>query len=126
RIERLLHLDLVPGLEPLLLSEFGVRREVVDAEAFVRVLAEVAEESPELPGLPSTRPALLLGQYLSALGILTAEEEETLHADMVRGAVARGHRSLVFKPHPTAPARWARLMEAEAERLGAELVVLDV
>ncbi|MFJ4696695.1 polysialyltransferase family glycosyltransferase [Streptomyces sp. NPDC088768] len=126
RVERLLHLDLVPGLEPLLLSEFGVRREVVDAEAFVRVLAEVAEEMPGLPELPSSRPALLLGQYLSALGILTAEEEETLHADMVRGAVALGHRHLVFKPHPTAPARWARLMEAEAERLGAELLVLDV
>ncbi|WP_037932228.1 polysialyltransferase family glycosyltransferase, partial [Streptomyces sp. SPB78] len=61
RVERLLHLDLVPGLEPLLLSEFGVRREVVDAGAFVRVLAEVAEEMPGLPELPSSWPALLLG-----------------------------------------------------------------
>ena len=44
---------------------------------------------------------------------------------MVRGAVALGHRTVVFKPHPTAPARWSRVLEKEAERLGAELTVLD-
>ncbi|ELS55943.1 polysialyltransferase family glycosyltransferase [Streptomyces viridochromogenes] len=128
RIDRLLHLDLVPGLTPLLLTEFGVPAELVPSEAFVKVLGELAQAEDEVPApAPDTddRPALLLGQYLCALGILTDAEEEDLHLRMVRGAVGLGHRRLVFKPHPVAPARWSRLLEDEAARLGAELTLLD-
>lgn len=125
RIRRLLHLDLVPGLKPLLLTEFAVEPLVVETEGFLKVLGELATASSPA-GLPSVEaPALLLGQYLSALGLITAAEEEELHLRMMRGAVALGHTRLVFKPHPTAPAQWSRSMEAEAERLGAELTVLD-
>ncbi|MFI9721603.1 polysialyltransferase family glycosyltransferase [Streptomyces sp. NPDC052396] len=123
RIRRLLHLDLVPGLRPLLLTEFGVPAQVIPGEVFGKVLAELADAT-ELPPAPA-EPALLLGQYLSALEILTPEEEEELHLRMLRGAVGRGHRQVVFKPHPTAPARWSRRLEEEAERLGAELTVLE-
>lgn len=123
RVRRLLHLDLVPGLTPLLLGEFGVPPELVPTEAFLKVLTELAYSEPELD-LPADS-AILLGQYLSALSILTAEEEENLHVAMVRGAVERGHRRIVFKPHPTAPARWSRLLEREARELGVELTVLD-
>lgn len=126
RVERLLHLDLVPGLTPLLLTEFGVLPELVPTEAFLKVMGELAAAVPELPGTGEEGPALLLGQYLCELDILTATEEEELHLRMVRGAVALGHRRLVFKPHPVAPARWSRLLEEEADRLGAELDVLDV
>ncbi|MEV6318650.1 polysialyltransferase family glycosyltransferase [Streptomyces sp. NPDC051776] len=125
RIRRLLHLDLVPGLRPLLLTEFGVEPLIVPTGAFTRVLAELAEDSgaAELPDIES--PALLLGQYLSALDILTGEEEERLHVTMLRGAAGLGHRRVVFKPHPTAPARWSRMLEKEAGELGVELTVLD-
>ncbi|WP_225836219.1 alpha-2,8-polysialyltransferase family protein [Streptomyces sp. NK08204] len=135
RIGRLLHLDLVPGLTPLLLTEFGVRPELVPAEAFLKVLGEIAEteavgtgpaELPATGGIQGdTRPALLLGQYLSALGILSVAEEEELHLRMVRGAVALGHRTLAFKPHPVAPAGWSRRLADEASRLGAELTMLE-
>ncbi|MFJ2957286.1 alpha-2,8-polysialyltransferase family protein [Streptomyces sp. NPDC087270] len=131
RIDALLHLDLVPGLEPLLLSEFGVPSRVVPSSEFTKVLAEVAEATrghgigpdpvDELP----RDAALLLGQYLSALGILSVEEEEKLHLSLVRGAVALGHRRLVFKPHPTAPSHWLEPLREEARKLGAELTVLD-
>ncbi len=57
--------------------------------------------------------------------MLTPEEEEELHLSMVRGAVELGHRRLVFKPHPSAPAAWSRRLEVEAGRLGADLTVLD-
>lgn len=132
RINRLLHLDLVPGLRPLLLSEYGVGAEVVPTAAFTRVLAELAAACgpSALPG-PTTRPtmpanaALLLGQYLSALGILTPGEEEELHLRMLRGAVARGHREIAFKPHPSAPAHGTRPLEREAAALGVSLTVLD-
>ncbi|GAU65057.1 hypothetical protein SSP35_01_03940 [Streptomyces sp. NBRC 110611] len=145
RINRLLYLELVPGLAPLLLTEFAVEQHAVPADAFTKVLAEIADavdesavlEAFHLPGrqpgrepdrLPGRLPggaALLLGQYLSALGILTAEEEEELHVRMVRGAVERGHREIVFKPHPSAPARWSRLLEREAGKLDITLTVLD-
>lgn len=129
RIRRLLHLDLVPGLTPLLLTEFGVPAEPVPSEAFLKVVGELAEaetamESPAA-STAEDRPALLLGQYLSALDILTDAEEEELHLQMVRGAIGLGHRRLVFKPHPVAPARWSRRLEDEATRLGADLTVLD-
>lgn len=124
RVRRLLHLDLVPGLKPLLLTEFGVEPELVPTDAFLRVLDALtdAEQNFDTPSVP---PALLLGQYLSALGILTEHEEEELHIRMVRGAVARGHTQVVFKPHPTAPAAWSRQLEQEAKKLGAELTILD-
>lgn len=123
RIDRLLHLDLVPDLKPLLLTEFGVEPEIVPTDAFTKVLAELIDTGDELSVIEE--PALLLGQYLSALGILTAEQEEDLHVRMLKGAVQLGHQRVVFKPHPSAPARWSRALEKEAEKLGAELTVLD-
>jgi hypothetical protein len=136
RIDRLLHLDLVPGLEPLLLSEYGVGARTVPSDAFTKVLADVAAaqdyaddaEDPEVSdgagvcALPEGA-ALLLGQYLSALSILTDREEQELHLRMVRGAVELGHRKIVFKPHPSAPSGWSEPLEAQARRLGAELTV---
>ncbi|MET9432782.1 alpha-2,8-polysialyltransferase family protein [Streptomyces sp. NPDC006551] len=122
RARRLLHLDLVPGLEPLLLGEFGPMATVVPTEAFTKVVAELADGAA---AGDEEGPALLLGQYLAALDLLTPAEEEELHVRMVRGAIARGHRRLVFKPHPTAPDAWTRSLALEAERLGAELTVLD-
>ncbi|MFI6338550.1 alpha-2,8-polysialyltransferase family protein [Streptomyces sp. NPDC050535] len=124
RVRRLLHLDLVPGLTPLLLTEFDVPAEVVPSDAFLKVLSGLGGAVPELPALPDNA-ALLLGQYLSALNILTPQEEEDLHVRMMRGAVDRGHRAIVFKPHPTAPARYSRALETEAAALGVDLTVLD-
>ncbi|MGM9336654.1 polysialyltransferase family glycosyltransferase [Streptomyces murinus] len=123
RVDRVLHLDLVPGLTPLLLTEFGVPGELVPTSAFTKVLAELAPAAEELPVVEE--PALLLGQYLSALDILTAEQEENLHVRMLKGAAELGHHKVVFKPHPTAPARYTRSLEQEAERLGVELTVVD-
>ncbi|MCF3961187.1 alpha-2,8-polysialyltransferase family protein [Streptomyces fuscigenes] len=142
RIARVLHLDLVPGLRPMLLREFGSEPTVVPTEVFLKVLADIGAAAPDLPGVPGApglpdapaagdegpatdRPALLLGQYLSALSILTADEEEDLHLRMLRGAHGLGHRRVFFKPHPTAPARFSRRLEEESERLGVELTVVD-
>ncbi|MCX5393689.1 polysialyltransferase family glycosyltransferase [Streptomyces sp. NBC_00094] len=137
RIRRVLHLDLVPGLRPLLLSEYGVEPELVPDSAFRAVLAEIAEasvaedvrngagDSPVARAIAAEPTALLLGQYLAALNLLTAEEEEELHIRMLRGAAAAGHRSVVFKPHPTAPVRYSQALDEEARALGVRLTVLD-
>ncbi|MCC5033019.1 alpha-2,8-polysialyltransferase family protein [Streptomyces sp. WAC 00631] len=141
RIRRLLHPDLVPGLRPLLLSEYGVPAELVPTEALKKVIEEIGgpeagagtEPGPgsgegaaaavagaTAPGAPT---AVLLGQYLAALDILTPAEEEALHERMLRGAAAAGHRSVLFKPHPTAPARYSRALEKAAAEAGVRLTV---
>lgn len=125
RVRRLLHLDLVPGLAPLLLSEFGVAPETVPTGAFTAVLSDLAQDAPPAVTSVPAGGALLLGQYLSALDILTAEEEEELHVRMLRGAARLGHRRVVFKPHPVAPARFSRALEKEAGELGVEFSVLE-
>ncbi|MFI6441129.1 alpha-2,8-polysialyltransferase family protein [Streptomyces sp. NPDC050759] len=124
RVRRLLHLDLIAGLTPMLLTEFGVPPVVVPTSAFLKAMGELTATVEELPPLPDNA-ALLLGQYLSALDILSPAQEENLHVRMLKGAVAKGHRSIVFKPHPSAPARFSRALEAEAEKLGVDLTVLD-
>ncbi|WP_112470045.1 polysialyltransferase family glycosyltransferase [Streptomyces triticisoli] len=129
RIRRLLHLDLIPGLRPLLLSEYGVEPEVVPDEAFRGVLDEIsrdAADDPRLaPVLQEAPTAVLLGQYLAAISILSPREEEDLHVRMLTGAVRAGHRSVVFKPHPTAPAGYSEALSKAAADAGVRLTVLD-
>ncbi|BFO14779.1 hypothetical protein SHKM778_11670 [Streptomyces sp. KM77-8] len=67
RVRQVLHLELVPGLTPLVLREFDVPVRVVAADAFRRAVGELAEAGPELPS-PGAGSAMLLGQCLSAQG----------------------------------------------------------
>lgn len=129
RIRRVLHLDLVPGLVPMLLSEYGVPAEPVPNDAVVKVLAEIGESGEALLAerLAGARPtAVLLGQYLSALDLITQAEEEQLHVRMLRAAARAGHRSVLFKAHPSAPALYSQSLEQTARELGVDLTVLDV
>ncbi|WP_326699446.1 alpha-2,8-polysialyltransferase family protein [Streptomyces sp. NBC_01754] len=129
RVQRVLHLDLVPGLRPLLLTEAGVGPELVPDKAFRTVLAELARAADGdrrlAEAVEQAPTAVLLGQYLAALGILTAEEEEDLHVRMLRGAARAGHTSVLFKSHPTAPARYSRALEDAAAEAGVRLTTLD-
>ncbi|MGC0411665.1 hypothetical protein RKD32_004591 [Streptomyces sp. SAI-195] len=129
RVQRLLHLDLIPGLRPMLLSEYDVEPVIVPDEAFRAVLDEVsrdAADDPELAPVLREKPtAVLLGQYLAAINILTAQEEEDLHVRMLTGAARAGHRSVVFKPHPTAPAGYTAALSKAAADAGVRLTVLD-
>ncbi|MEU6712298.1 polysialyltransferase family glycosyltransferase [Nonomuraea sp. NPDC046802] len=119
RIERLLHLDLVPGLTPLLLSEYGVAPAVLPDERFLSVVDQVTATAPDM----LAGRAVILGQYMSALEILTPEEEAGLHETMLKALAARGLTDVVFKPHPAAGRRHAQLLRAGAERLGVKLSV---
>ncbi|MFG3409602.1 polysialyltransferase family glycosyltransferase [Streptomyces sp. NPDC048142] len=129
RIRRVLHLDLVTGLRPLLLAEAGVEPELVPDDAFRAVLSEIATAAEGDRGLAAAEAAaptaMLLGQYLAALNILTPEEEEDLHIRMLRGAARAGHTSILFKPHPTAPARYSRALDEAAAEAGVRLTTLD-
>jgi hypothetical protein len=117
RITRLLHLDLVPDLTPLLLREVGVTPDPLPDAKFRSVL----DDMPVPEGLAGE--AVILGQYLSALDIVTPEEEAELHSGMLRALAARGHRSVLFKPHPAAGRRHAQELRQVAAELGVELSV---
>lgn len=132
RVRRLLHLDLVPGLTPLLLSEYEVPAESVPDAAFRAVLDEISQVAAgaedvtaALDATARGATAVLLGQYLAALNLLTVAEEEELHARMLTGVAAAGHRTVLFKPHPTAPASYSRTLAKTAADTGVELVELS-
>lgn len=116
RIERLLHLDLVPGLTPMLLSEWDVPPVVIGWPGFRAVIASL---SPERPA-PSEPYALVLGQYLAAADLITPAEETDLYAEMI---TRTGHRRVVFKPHPSAPASQYTALRAAASATGIELEI---
>jgi hypothetical protein len=126
RVERVLHPDLVPGVRPLLLREYGVQPVVISTESFQKVMASIGAESGSSPLSASGGPtAVLLGQYLAALQLMSDDEERQLHLRMVEGAVASGFTELVFKAHPGAPAGLTAPLIRRAEELGARLTVRE-
>ncbi|MEU3721393.1 polysialyltransferase family glycosyltransferase [Streptomyces sp. NPDC031705] len=134
RIDRVLYLDLVPTLLPMLLTEYGIPSQPVHTDAVLKLMAEVTHACRPIldrvipAQLARTGPdaAVLLGQYLSPLGILTEEEEEELHLRMFRSALRLGHTSVVFKPHPSAPSTLADALGEAAREAGVAFLVLDV
>lgn len=133
RVERLLHLDLVPGLRPVLLREHGVPAVTIATGAFrstVQRVAEVASSRGGDVGPGGTegtrgRVAVVLGQYLAELGVLSVEEELELHTSMVERSVDAGFQTVVFKPHPSAPGHQTTSLAEAARRRGGRLVVRD-
>ncbi|MGW7314621.1 polysialyltransferase family glycosyltransferase [Streptomyces sp. NPDC054865] len=134
RITQVLYLDLVPTLLPMLLTEYGIPSQPVHTAAVLKLMAEVTDECRAIldrvipPRLARNGPdtAILLGQYLSPLGILTEEEEEDLHLRMFRNALRLGFTSVVFKPHPSAPSSLADTLGLAAREAGVAFLVLDV
>ncbi|PFG44067.1 hypothetical protein ATJ88_2785 [Isoptericola jiangsuensis] len=139
RVERLLHLDLLPGVRPTLLAEWDVPGVVVPAESFRKVVAALTEHAVTGPAgsagqertgvrladhLPAPGTyALVLGQYMAAIGLIDVAEEAALHRRMVAHAAERGYRHVLLKPHPSAPRQGTEELAAHARTLGVELEV---
>jgi len=123
RVARVVHPDVVPGVEPLVFAETGAARVPVPAEAFGAVLREVGEAQPdaalETLAADGARTALVVGQYLSALGLVSDAEEARMLRDMVDRAVDAGAERVVFKPHPSAPPAVSVSLAARARDRGA-------
>jgi hypothetical protein len=123
RIERLLHLDLVPRFTPLLLSERHVPATVISSESFRAVVKTMVADRAAFTG--NDRVALIVGQYLSAGGFVNEDEEFDLYAAMASGCADAGYTSVAFKPHPSAPTgQLARLSDVARAR-GVRLAVAD-
>lgn len=125
RVERLLHLDLLPGVAPLLLAEWDVESAVIPQAAFVAVIAGLRRRARPARADAEARPVMVLGQYLAALGVLSEAEELALYADLVLRCSAGQHTPVVFKPHPSAPRSAVHALRRLADDLGVRLWVAD-
>ena len=125
RLRETIHIDLVPGLEPMLLLEHPVQRKVLKLESLAAIFAELAAAvDPASLHLPQDG-ALVVGQYLGSLGILDTAKELELHQDMLLAARDAGARSVVFKPHPSSGPTAALQLRARAESLGLDFQILQ-
>lgn len=108
RIGRVVHADVVPGVTPLVGSPTATPVPVAP-ELLRAVLAETAAGVDDTADLESAlegeSSVLVLGQYLSALGLVSDSEEVALQTRMIDRAAIRTPAHIVFKPHPAAPPR---------------------
>lgn len=124
RVGRVVYADVVPGVEPLVFRETGAERMPVPTARFAAALGETGGNDPALDALadgPST--ALVLGQYLAALGLVEPDEEIRMQQQMIDRALDWAPARIVFKPHPSAPPALTDTVRARAESLGLDFAV---
>ncbi|MEV7608361.1 polysialyltransferase family glycosyltransferase [Microbacterium sp. NPDC089320] len=123
RISRVVHADVVPGVTPLAGSPVA-RPVAIPPDLFRAVLAETAEavdDTVELENALDGEPTVLvLGQYLSALGLVSEGEEAALQMQMIDRAAGRRPQHIVFKPHPSAPPRLSDALRERAATHGID------
>lgn len=119
RIDRVVYADVVPGVHPLVAAPHATLVPVPPGP-FAAALGETDEAERGTPAGPAT--VLVLGQYLSALGLMTAADEIGLQQRLVDRAAAERPERIVFKPHPAAPPQLAGAVRAHAERRGLSFV----
>lgn len=120
RIERVVHADVVPGVRPLVGAP-GAEIVPVPSAAFAAALRETDAGDPE-PVLDDASTVLVLGQYLSALELMTPAQEVDLQRQLIDRAAQWSPQRIVFKPHPAAPPLVTAAVRAQATALGIDFV----
>lgn len=131
RLTTVFHPDLIPGLKPVLLSEHKPEYRRLSREDFRAVITEMADHlRPTLAELGLAEPvpntALILGQYLSTISLVSPDEELRLQKDMIRRAIDSGCTHILFKPHPTATRAAVTSLKSFAREASADLTVLEI
>ncbi|RAG67261.1 hypothetical protein DN536_35935, partial [Burkholderia multivorans] len=116
---------------PRQLAEHAPNRIALTVDELRPVIEEMARESDEAleaSGLsePIDDSALVLGQYLAEIDLITEEEEIQLHLDMLDEVKTRGVSTVIFKPHPTSARTVVEPLRRRAESLGLRFVLADV
>jgi hypothetical protein len=133
RIERVVMPDLVPGLTSLLLGEYGVKSEVFPVELLGKTLNAVGEWVPLSlePALSegvldrgADDVAVIVGQYLGDLGVLTPSAEHDLQTRMLAVAQRLGAQRVLFKPHPGGVQASGEALRVQASRRGLDFHVV--
>ena len=123
RLAGLVFVDLVPGLVPRLLAEERIPHLVVPRDPVGQLITEICAAEDPVPAQDRRPTALILGQYLGSLQLLTWQQEIDLHRRMITEAAARGAKVCVFKPHPSAPPTAEVELIAAADLAGVELII---
>lgn len=120
RIQRVVHADVVPGVRPLVGSP-DAEIVPVPPSSFAATLRETATAAPgpEPDGVPTV---LVLGQYLSALGLMTGAQEIDLQKRLIDRAAHWSPQRIVFKPHPAAPPLMTSAVRERARARGIAFV----
>lgn len=128
RIHSLVYPDFLPGISPLLFNELAITRTPVPlaaCDSTIRSLSTSGSSSLPVRSSPTSSYALILGQYLSQLGVLTQSEEDDLYRGMLDRAVTQGFSAVVFRPHPSAPPTSVRSFVHYAHLVGVDITVDD-
>lgn len=131
RLQTIYYTDLLPGITPRQLAEHSPDRVALPAADLKSVIDDMAAEvAPELAAADLTDPipdsAMVLGQYLAQIDLITAEEELDLHLQMIDEVKARGLSTVIFKPHPTSARTTTEPLRKRSHELGLEFVLADV
>ena len=121
RIGRVVHADVVPGVRPLVGSPHA---EIIPVppERFAAALRETDVGDTDALFDEELPTVLVLGQYLSALGLMSPAEEIALQQEMIDRAARWSPRRIVFKPHPSAPPLHTDAVRARAAAQGIAFV----
>ena len=131
RLRTIFYTDLLPGITPRQLAEHNPDRVVLPtadlADVIDAMTAEVADDLATA-GLdsPIGDSALVLGQYLAQLDLITAEEELELHLQMIDEVKDAGLSTVIFKPHPTSARTTIGPLRRRCEEFGLDFVLADV
>jgi hypothetical protein len=129
RVRQVVHADVVPGVAPLVFAETGAPRVPIDAARMRTVIDALARDEGDacLNWLSTAAEptAIVLGQYLASLGLVSAAEEGAMQAEMVDRAHAHGARRIVFKPHPSAPPSESDAVRQRASALGLDFELYE-
>ncbi|SEP58827.1 hypothetical protein [Microlunatus flavus] len=117
---RVLHLDLVPGVTPLLLAE---RR--VPAVAVALPDHRAAASALPAPGPVSNPTTLVIGRTSAWADALDAERRTALLVAMVQRCAEAGHSRIVLLAEPGLRPRARRELEKAAKQVRADLTVVD-
>ncbi|AZT98232.1 polysialyltransferase family glycosyltransferase [Brevibacterium aurantiacum] len=131
RLQTIYYTDLLPGITPRQLAEHSPDRVALPAADLKSVIDDMAAEvAPELAAADLADPipdsAMVLGQYLAQIDLITAEEELDLHLQMIDEVKARGLSTVIFKPHPTSARTTTEPLRKRSHELGLEFVLADV
>ena len=96
RVTRLLHVDLVPGVGPLLRYHPAITAEAIPLADFRETLAALDT------GDAITADAVLVGDRYAEREVLTVDAELALHVNTIRALAAGGRKNTLFVPHPAA------------------------
>ncbi|WP_062383008.1 polysialyltransferase family glycosyltransferase [Demequina iriomotensis] len=125
RITSMVYLDLVEGLDPLLLSEHGITYRAIPPATY-RALTEEVCAAADVPVVEDERPSvLLLGQYLSELKLISPRQESQMQVSMLDAALELGASHVLFKPHPSAASTNTAALLAAAEAKGLTIEIVD-